>query len=203
MVNGDRPDRAHTASGGSIEWPIADVGARRFLCGCGRCGGRARRAFEGAEWRKFRPVDRERLLLRLADEVEAHGDELAELELPRQRQEPRSRPARRPKEHRRVPALYCRLGYQDRRDNSRRLFPRPRDGEYFAYTRKEPVGVVGAIIPWNFPLMMAAWKIGPALATGCTVVLKPAEETPLTRAASRRVAFEDWVPEGRREYRHR
>ena len=51
---------------------------------------------------------------------------------------------------------------------------------YLAYTVREPIGVVGQIIPWNFPLLMAAWKLGPALATGCTVVLKPAEQTPLT-----------------------
>ena len=52
--------------------------------------------------------------------------------------------------------------------------------EYFAYTLREPVGVVGQIIPWNFPLLMAAWKLGPALAAGCTIVLKPAEQTPLS-----------------------
>ena len=52
--------------------------------------------------------------------------------------------------------------------------------KFHAYTLREPVGVVGQIIPWNFPFLMAAWKLGPALATGCTVVLKPAEETPLT-----------------------
>ena len=52
--------------------------------------------------------------------------------------------------------------------------------KYLAYTLREPVGVVGQIIPWNFPLLMAAWKLGPALATGCTVVLKPAEQTPLS-----------------------
>ena len=52
--------------------------------------------------------------------------------------------------------------------------------EFVAYTRKEPVGVVAAIVPWNFPLLVAAWKLGPALATGCTVVLKPAEQTPLS-----------------------
>ena len=52
--------------------------------------------------------------------------------------------------------------------------------KFLAYTRREPVGVVGQIIPWNFPLLMAAWKLGPALATGCTVVLKPAEQTPLS-----------------------
>ena len=58
--------------------------------------------------------------------------------------------------------------------------PAFRKNEFFGYTRREPVGVVGAIIPWNFPLLMAVWKIGPALATGCSIVLKPAEDTPLT-----------------------
>ena len=57
--------------------------------------------------------------------------------------------------------------------------------KYLAYTLREPVGVVGQIIPWNFPLLMAAWKLGPALATGCTVVLKPAEQTPLLPAVGR------------------
>src|SRR5207302_630999 len=56
----------------------------------------------------------------------------------------------------------------------------PVSGNYFCYTKHEPVGVVGQIIPWNFPLLMQAWKLGPALATGCTVVMKPAEQTPLT-----------------------
>jgi len=53
----------------------------------------------------------------------------------------------------------------------------------FSLTKREPVGVVGAIIPWNYPLAMAVWKLGPALAAGCTIVLKPAEQTPLTAAA--------------------
>jgi aldehyde dehydrogenase (NAD+) len=54
------------------------------------------------------------------------------------------------------------------------------DGELFSLTRKEPVGVVGQLIPWNYPILMLAWKWGPALATGCTIVFKPAEQTPLT-----------------------
>lgn len=54
------------------------------------------------------------------------------------------------------------------------------DGPFHSYTKKEPVGVVGQIIPWNFPLLMMAWKLGPALATGCTTVVKPAQQTPLT-----------------------
>ncbi len=56
----------------------------------------------------------------------------------------------------------------------------PCDGPFFAYTKKQPVGVVGQIIPWNFPLAMVSWKLGPALAAGCTVVMKTAEQTPLT-----------------------
>ncbi len=66
------------------------------------------------------------------------------------------------------------------------MIPVARARLMFVYTRKEPVGVCGQIIPWNFPLLMAAWKLAPALAAGCTVVLKPAEQTPLTRAAARR-----------------
>jgi phenylacetaldehyde dehydrogenase len=68
--------------------------------------------------------------------------------------------------------------------------------KFFAFTRKEPVGVVGAIIPWNFPLLMAAWKIGPALAAGCTVVLKPAEETPLTALRLGELTIEAGIPPG-------
>jgi phenylacetaldehyde dehydrogenase len=68
--------------------------------------------------------------------------------------------------------------------------PPPRNAEYVAYTLREPVGVVGAIVPWNFPLLMAVWKIAPALAAGCTVVLKPAEETPLTALLLGELALE-------------
>jgi phenylacetaldehyde dehydrogenase len=68
--------------------------------------------------------------------------------------------------------------------------------QFLAYTRREPVGVVGQIIPWNFPLLMAAWKLGPALATGCTVVLKPAEQTPLTALLLAELIAEAGFPEG-------
>ncbi|WP_127599126.1 aldehyde dehydrogenase family protein [Nitratireductor alexandrii] len=140
----------------------------------------ARRAFDSDEWRNLRPVDRELLLLRLADEVEAHGDEFAELECLDNGKSLVL--ARRVDIKNTVEFLRYIAGWATKIEGSTIdvSLPRARDGEYFAYTRKEPIGVVGAIIPWNFPLMMAAWKIGPALATGCTVVLKPAEETPLT-----------------------
>ena len=72
----------------------------------------------------------------------------------------------------------------------------PQGAKYHAYTLREPVGVVGQIIPWNFPLLMAAWKLGPALATGCTVVLKPAEETPLSALRLGELIQEAGFPDG-------
>ena len=72
----------------------------------------------------------------------------------------------------------------------------PAPGEYLAYTLREPVGVVGQIIPWNFPLLMAAWKLGPVLACGCTVVLKPAEQTPLSALRLGELMQEAGVPDG-------
>ena len=68
--------------------------------------------------------------------------------------------------------------------------------QFLAYTVREPVGVVGQIIPWNFPLLMAAWKLGPALATGCTIVLKPAEQTPLTALRLGELIQEAGIPDG-------
>jgi aldehyde dehydrogenase (NAD+) len=72
----------------------------------------------------------------------------------------------------------------------------PIRGNYFCYTRKEPVGVVGQIIPWNFPMLMVAWKWGPALAAGCTIVMKPAEQTPLTCLRMARLAQKAGIPDG-------
>ena len=72
----------------------------------------------------------------------------------------------------------------------------PVRGNYFTYTRKEPVGVVGQIIPWNFPMLMVAWKWGPALAAGCTIVMKPAEQTPLTCLRMARLAQKAGIPDG-------
>src|SRR5258705_9465583 len=72
----------------------------------------------------------------------------------------------------------------------------PINGPYHCYTRHEPVGVVGQIIPWNFPLLMQAWKLGPALATGCAVILRPAEQTPLSALRVGELALEAGLPEG-------
>ena len=78
----------------------------------------------------------------------------------------------------------------------------PAGGRVNAYTRREPVGVVAQIIPWNFPLVMAAWKLGPALAGGCTCILKPAEQTPLTALRLGELIIEAGFPAGRREHTH-
>ena len=82
-------------------------------------------------------------------------------------------------------------------------FPMRPARQFHAFTLREPVGVVGQIIPWNFPLLMAAWKLGPALATGNCVVLKPAEQTPLTALAPRRISARSRPARRRRQYRHR
>jgi phenylacetaldehyde dehydrogenase len=140
----------------------------------------ARRAFEQGEWPKMRPVDRERLLLRLAEAVEANAQELAEIEA-LDNGKPVSM-ARAVDVALAVDFLRYMAGWATKIEGSTMevSVPLVRDREFFGYTRREPVGVVGAIIPWNFPLLMVAWKAGPALASGCTMVLKPAEETPLS-----------------------
>lgn len=140
----------------------------------------ARRAFEQGDWPRMRPVDRERLLLCLAELVEAHAQELAEIEAL-----DNGKPvtmARAVDVALVVDFLRYMAGWATKIEGSTMevSVPLVRDREFFGYTRREPVGVVGAIIPWNFPLLMVAWKAGPALASGCTMVLKPAEETPLS-----------------------
>ena len=133
----------------------------------------AERAFEG--WGVTTPKDRAQALLRLADALEEHADELADIE---------SADVGKPR------AAFLEDEIPVAADNLRffagaaRYLEGKAAGEYMeGYTsmiRREPIGVVGQIAPWNYPLMMAIWKIGPALATGNTVVLKPAEKTPLS-----------------------
>ena len=88
------------------------------------------------------------------------------------------------------------MGDQDRRQHHSDFGEFAATSNIFAYTRREPIGVVGQIIPWNFPLLMAAWKLGPALATGCTVVLKPAEQTPLSALLLAELIAEAGIPDG-------
>jgi phenylacetaldehyde dehydrogenase len=156
----------------------------------------ARSAFEAPEWSEMLPAQRERLLLRLADLVETHAQQLAEIEALDNGKLVML--ARHVDMAMAVDFLRYMAGWATKIEGSTHDVSVPfiPQAKFFAYTRKEPVGVVGAIIPWNFPLLMAAWKIGPALAAGCTVVLKPAEETPLSALRLGELILEAGIPAG-------
>src|SRR5579871_1751871 len=140
----------------------------------------AKTAFESNEWRRMPPAAREHLLLKLADLVEQHGDELAALETLNQGKLLGF--SRMLEVGGSAQWLRYMAGWATKIEGSTvdLSLSFPPGVQYRASTQRVPVGVVAAIVPWNFPLLMAVWKIAPALACGCTVVLKPAEETPLT-----------------------
>src|SRR5688572_8765463 len=151
----------------------------------------ARKAFEEGPWSKMNASDRGRLMNKLADLIEKHQEELAALE-----SLDNGKPYRDSLAADLALTIKCYRYYAGWADKIHGKTI-PVDGNFFCYTRHEPVGVVGQIIPWNFPLLMQAWKWGPALASGCTVVLKPAEQTPLTAlrvaALTQEVGFPDGV----------
>jgi aldehyde dehydrogenase (NAD+) len=150
----------------------------------------ARKAFDSGHWRKMDARDRGRLISKLADLIEEHIDELAELEtLDNGKPISESRNGDLPLV---IDCLRYYAGWADKIHGQ----TIPIRGNYFCYTRREPVGVVGQIIPWNFPMLMVAWKWSPALAAGCTVVLKPAEQTPLTALRMGELAMEAGFPAG-------
>lgn len=150
----------------------------------------ARKAFDSGPWRKTDARDRGKLMNRLADLIELHRDELAELEtLDNGKPISESRNADLPLV---IDCLRYYAGWADKIHGQ----TIPVRGRYFCYTKKEPVGVAGQIIPWNFPMLMVAWKWGPALAAGCTVVLKPAEQTPLSALRLGELALEAGYPAG-------
>jgi aldehyde dehydrogenase (NAD+) len=150
----------------------------------------ARKAFESGPWPKMNPGDRSRLLNKLADAVEANKDELAALE-----SLDNGKPIRDSLAADLPLTIQCYRYYAGWADKIQGKTI-PIGGPYLVYTRHEPVGVVGQIIPWNFPLLMQAWKWAPALACGNTVVLKPAEQTPLTALRVAKLAQEVGFPDG-------
>jgi len=153
----------------------------------------ARKAFEARLWHGLPPARRGRILWRIADLIEAHLDELAEIEtLNNGKPIAMSKTAEIPAaaETFRYYAGWC-TKLEGRTHTP--SFPGP---EFHAYSRREPVGVAGLIVPWNMPLVIAAWKLAPALAAGCTVVLKPAELTPLTALRLGEIALEAGIPPG-------
>ncbi|MDB5388390.1 MAG: NAD-dependent aldehyde dehydrogenase, partial [Planctomycetaceae bacterium] len=149
----------------------------------------ARKAFDGP-WSKLDARERGRLLHRLADLAEQHLEELAALEtLDNGKPIRDSRAADLPLA---IDCLRYYAGWADKLTGD----TIPIRGNYFCYTRREPIGVAGQIIPWNFPLLMTAWKWGPALAAGCTVIMKPAEQTPLSCLRLGELAMEAGFPPG-------
>ena len=150
----------------------------------------ARDAFDRGPWPKLDARDRGRLLHRLADLIEEEADDLAALETLNNGKPYRD--ARNIDLALVVDCLRYYAGWADKIHGQ----TIPVRGPYFTYTRREPVGVVGQIIPWNFPMLMVAWKWGPALAAGCTIVMKPAEQTPLTCLRMARLAQKAGIPDG-------
>ncbi len=152
----------------------------------------ARRAFEEGPWSRTSARDRGKLIWRLADLLEQHADEIAEIE-----SLDNGKPIRDARNID-LPGSYEILrymaGWATKINGETITVSAP--GNWHAYTLREPVGVVGQIIPWNFPLMMAAWKIAPALAAGCTIILKPAEQTPLSAIRLGQLIQEAGFPPG-------
>lgn len=150
----------------------------------------ARRAFEQGTWKKMAARDRGRLLMRVAGLLEKNKAEIAELETLNN-----GKPISETLNVDLPLAIDC-LEYYAGLADKIHGDTIPVSGNFFNYTLREPAGVVGQIIPWNFPLLMAAWKLGPALATGCTVVLKPAEQTPLSALRLGELLVEADMPPG-------
>jgi aldehyde dehydrogenase (NAD+) len=150
----------------------------------------ARNAFEHGEWSKMDARDRGRLIYKLADLIEENIDELAALETL-----DNGKPIREAR-HGDLPMVIDCLRYYAGWADKLHGQTIPVRGNYFTYTRREPVGVAGQIIPWNFPMLMVSWKWGPALAAGCTVVMKPAEQTPLSCLRMARLAQKAGIPDG-------
>nr|WP_279577320.1 aldehyde dehydrogenase family protein [Pseudomonas sp. LA21] len=152
----------------------------------------ARVQFDGGAWSQLKPLERERLLHRLADLIEANGDELAEIESVDMGKSVAQ--ARAVDIQGTIDTFRYFAGWASK-IHGRTVEP-SLPGNYVAYTRKEPVGVVGVIVPWNFPLQTMAWKLGAALAVGCTVVVKPAELTSLSALRFAELVQEAGIPDG-------
>ncbi|MGM0887397.1 MAG: aldehyde dehydrogenase family protein [Bacillota bacterium] len=150
----------------------------------------ARTAFDNGPWKKMSASERSRLIYKLADLMEEHKEALAQLDT-LDNGKPIGETTNAD-----IPLAIDHFRYYAGWTTKIVGQTIPVAGNYFNYTRHEAVGVVGQIIPWNFPLLMAAWKLGAALATGCTIVLKPAEQTPLSALYLGQLALEAGFPPG-------
>lgn len=152
----------------------------------------ARHQFDHGEWRGLKPLERERLMHRLADLIEANADELAEIESIDMGKSVAQ--ARAVDIQGTIDTFRYFAGWASKL-HGRTVEP-SLPGNYLAYTRKEPLGVVAAIVPWNFPLQTMAWKLAAALAVGCTAVIKPAELTSLSTLRFAELVQEAGIPDG-------
>ncbi|XP_041014594.1 benzaldehyde dehydrogenase, mitochondrial-like isoform X2 [Juglans microcarpa x Juglans regia] len=150
----------------------------------------ARKAFDEGPWPKMPAYERQRILLRFADLIEKHNDELAALET-WDNGKPYEQAAKIE-----VPMLARLMRYYAGWADKIHGLIVPADGPYHVQTLHEPIGVVGQIIPWNFPLLMYGWKVGPALACGNTIILKTAEQTPLSALLASNLLHEAGLPPG-------
>ncbi len=156
----------------------------------------ARRAFDDGPWRRMTASQRGRLIWRLGDLILENLEELAQLEsLDNGKPLAVARVADVPLA---ADLFHYMAGWATKIKGGTFPIsvPYAPGAQFQAYTERDPVGVVGQIIPWNFPLLMAAWKLGPALAAGCTVVLKPAEQTPLSAIRLGELIQEAGFPDG-------
>ena len=156
----------------------------------------ARKAFDSGPWPRMTASERGKLIWKLADLLEQHTEEFATLEtLDNGKPLTVARAADVPLA---VDMFRYMAGWATKLEGTTipLSVPYTPGAQYFAYTLREPVGVIGQIIPWNFPLLMAAWKLGPALAAGNTVVLKPAEQTPLSALRLGELIMEAGFPDG-------
>ncbi len=156
----------------------------------------AHRALHLGPWCRMRPVERERLMLRLADLMETHAQALAEVESLDNGKS--AAIARAVDIAMAIDSIRYMAGWATKIEGMthEHSVPFAPEAQMFTYTRREPVGVVAAVVPWNFPLLMATWKLAPALAAGCTLVLKPAEQTPLTALMLAELIQEAGFPPG-------
>src|SRR5947209_1164086 len=152
----------------------------------------ARKSFDRGTWRDLPPAERAAALWKIGDMIEERATELAQLETLDNGMPINDALLF----HAPLAAATFRYyaGWVTKLDGATQQVSLP--GKYLSYTLREPIGVVGQIIPWNFPLLMAAWKLAPALASGCTIVLKPAEQTPLSALRLGELIVEAGFPEG-------
>jgi len=156
----------------------------------------ARKAFDEGPWSRMTPSERGRIVWKIGDLILEHVDELAQLEsLDNGKPFLVAQAADVPLS---ADLFHYMAGWATKIEGNtiNISVPYMPGANFHSYTLREPIGVVGQIIPWNFPLLMAAWKLGPALAAGCTVVLKPAEQTPLTALRLAGLIAEAGVPDG-------